>query len=139
MDARVFFEHVVKPNYHEALNSSRDFRAIWNAFHSVNTAIEAVALERVQYAQGRNIVDEERQRILAEHESLSDHKLCTEALKHVRKQTRSVTATSTNILPSDPSTWQIDINGKQRDLLTVLDRAFETISNFPELNPPSSS
>jgi hypothetical protein len=58
MDARVFFEHVVKPNYHEALNSSRDFRAIWNAFHSVNTAIEAVALERVQYAQGQNIVDE---------------------------------------------------------------------------------
>jgi hypothetical protein len=139
MDARIFFEYVVKPNYYDALSSSRDFRVIWNAFHSVNTAIEAVALERVQYAQGRNIVDEEHQRILAAHESLSDHKLCTEALKHVRKQTRSVTATFTNILPSDPSTWQIGIKGKQHDLLTVLNRAFETVSNFPELNPPSLS
>ena len=60
MDARIFFEYGVKPNYYDALSSSRDLRVIWNAFHSVNTAIEAVALERVQYAQGRNIVDEER-------------------------------------------------------------------------------
>jgi hypothetical protein len=139
MDALVYFEQIVKPDYEDAKNDPNDLRRLWHAIVSVNTVADAVALERLHYSDvGRRTHDKRSAEVRDTHQSLIDLQHCADALKHVRKQTHDVTATSTNILPSDPSTWQIDINGKQQNLLTLLDQAYETITKFPELTQRSS-
>ena len=135
MDARDYFETVVIPNYGEAKSNRDDFRLIWNAIVSMNTVPEFVALERINYIQGRQAVDDKSTQIRNAHPPLLILKTCAEALKHVRKQERKnvayggVTATSTSIYPSQPSTWMV--NG--HDLLFVLDDALDILMRFPEL------
>jgi hypothetical protein len=139
MDARDFFETVVKPNYYEAKSRPDDFRVIWNAVVSMNTVPEYVALERLNYVHDRQAVDDDSAKIRKAHRPLLDLKTCAEALKHARKQQRAkvglyttpptITVTSTAVNTSEPSTWVID----GHDLLTLLDHALGTLMRFPEL------
>jgi hypothetical protein len=139
MDARDYFEQIVKPNYYEAKDNPNDLRSVWNAILTMNTVAESIALERLNYGSvDRDTRIKRSSDIRETYPCLRDLQNCTDAMKHVRKQTRDITATSTNILPTDPLTWQIDINGRQFNLLTMLDQAFETVTNFPELTQPSS-
>jgi hypothetical protein len=139
MDAREFFETVVKPNYYEAKSRSDDFRLVWNAVVSMNTVPEYVALERLNYKQDRQAVDNESAQIRNAHQPLSNLKTCADALKHARKQQHTkvglyttpptITVTSTAVNTSEPSTWVIG----GHDLLTLLDQALGTLMCFPEI------
>jgi hypothetical protein len=132
MDAREFFETVVKPNYYEAKSRPDDFRLIWNAVVSMNTVPEYVALERLNYKRDRQAVDNESAQIRNAHQPLLNLKICAEALKHARKQQRTkvglyttpstITVTSTAVNTSEPSTWVIG----GHDLLILLDQALGT-------------
>ena len=139
MDARDYFEKIVTPNYYDAKNNPNDLRSLWNALLTMNSVAETIELQRLNYSGvDRDTRIKRSSDIRQTYPCLGDLQHCADTMKHVRKQTRDVTATSTNILPSDRSTWQIDINGKQCNLVAVLDQAFETIRNFPELTHPSS-
>jgi len=139
MDAREFFETVVKPNYYEAKSNRDDFRLIWNAIVSMNTVPEYVALERLKYIHDRQAVDDESVQIRNAHQPLSNLKTCAEALKHARKQQRTkvglyaappaITVTSTAVNTSQPSTWVIGGD----DLMTLLDQSLQVLMRFPEL------
>ena len=37
MDARDYFEQIVKPNYYEAKDNPNDLRSVWNAILTMNT------------------------------------------------------------------------------------------------------
>jgi len=139
MDARDYFEQIVTPNYYDAKNNPNDLRSLWNALLTMNSVPESVELQQLNYSSvDRDSRIKRSSDIRATYPCLGDLQHCADAMKHVRKQTRDVTATSTNILPSDSSTWKIDINGNQCNLSALLDQAFETIRNFPELTHPSS-
>ena len=139
MDARNYFEQIVAPNYYDAKNNSNDLRSLWNALLTMNSVAKFVALQRLNYSGvDRDTRIKRSSDIRQTYPCLGDLQHCADAMKHVRKQTRDITATSTNILPTDPLTWQIDINGRQLNLFALLDQAFETIRNFPELTHPSS-
>jgi hypothetical protein len=112
MDARTFYQSVVRPNFAEYCRSQNDFRLLWNVLVSMNTVAEHVALERLEYSQvKREVLNDAAKQI--RDETLQDLKFCAEALKHVRKidpkaETRitselTTTATSTGIDPADPT------------------------------------
>jgi hypothetical protein len=50
MDARDYFEQIVKPNYYEAKDNPNDLRSVWNAILTMNTVAESIALERLDYS-----------------------------------------------------------------------------------------
>jgi hypothetical protein len=84
MDAREFFNTVVKRNYQEFTLNPDDFRSLWNAIVSMNTVAEYLALEQLQYAQvPREKLDTTAKQIRDKDQSLIDLKSCAEALKHV--------------------------------------------------------
>jgi hypothetical protein len=132
MDASEFFNTVVKRNYEEFTGRSDDFRLLWNAIVSMNTVAEYMALEQLQYAQvPREKLDATAKQIRDKDQSLIDLKSCAEALKHVRKTTRSnkqgsftVTVTSTIASPIDITTWTFG----PYDLANVAQRAFRALS-----------
>src|SRR5262249_39014532 len=113
MDTREFFNTVVKRNYDEFTKNPNDFRSLWNAIVSMNTVAEYMALEQLQYAQvPREKLDAIAKQIRDKDQSLVDLKSCAEALKHVRKTTRSnkqgsftITVSSTIASPIDVTTW----------------------------------
>ena len=49
MDAREFFQDVVKPNYAEFVQSPDNTRLLWNVVVSMNTVPEFLALHRLRY------------------------------------------------------------------------------------------
>jgi hypothetical protein len=51
MDARDYFEQLVKPDYHDAKNNPDDLRCLWHAILTMNTFAETVALERLHYSR----------------------------------------------------------------------------------------
>ena len=137
MDAAEFFRDVVKPNYQESVNNPHSFRSLWNTLVSMNTVAEFVALERIEYAAvSRNKLMESAN--VLRDQSLADLKFCVEALKHVRKiednkkldEKFTILATSTGISPHDQTTWEI---GPYK-LTELRQRAFATLTTFPELN-----
>ncbi len=142
MDPRVFFDEVVKPNYEDAKRATGNFRFVWNAILSLNTVPEYLAIHRLDYEEvDRTTLDNEGNRIRNEFPSLRRLKKCANALKHVRSMPKNpkrsnvlpeITSTSTGILPSDTTTWTIDICARTYELPTILDEAFDTIKAFPE-------
>jgi len=135
MDPRQYFETIVEPNFHEAKAKSDDLRLIYNAIITMNSVVEYVGLERLKYADDldRRQLSNKVYEIRHDHGDLND---CAVTLKHVRKlnyNDSGVTATSTNILPTQRSTWVIDFDGRQLDLIAVLYMAYATLITFAEL------
>src|SRR5262249_33095987 len=132
MDASEFFNTVVKRNYEEFTNNPNDFRSLWNAIVSMNTVAEYMALEQLQYAQvPREKLDATAKQIRDKDQSLIDLKSCAEALKHVRKTTRSnkqgsfhVPETSTIVPPIKKPPWTFG----RYDLVNGAQRAFRPLS-----------
>lgn len=136
MDAREFFQQIVKPNHDEFTRCPSDLRVLWNAVVSANTVPEYVALDRAGYREiSKGELAEKANDIRAQSTALLDLKYCAETFKHVRKirdragGNHSTIATSTGVSASDKSTWEI----KSHNLVTVLDRAIEELKKFPEL------
>jgi hypothetical protein len=135
MDASEFFKTVVKPNYDD-FTKTDDYRSLWNAIVSMNTAPEYMALEQLQYNRvPREQLDAAAKQIRDKDPSLIDLKTCAEALKHVRRTTYSnkqgsfqITITSTIASPIDKATWTfVDAHGASYDLADVARRAFTAL------------
>jgi hypothetical protein len=138
MNAAEFFKDVAKGNYDEFIRQPSSRRLLWNATVSMNTVAEYVALDRLRYNQvPRKTLDQTAKHFRDGQPILADLKYCAETFKHVRKikyhpslaSTFTTIATSTGVSEHDVTTWKID----QHDLVQVLDRAFRTLSAFPEL------
>jgi hypothetical protein len=139
MDVSDFFNTVVKHNYRE-FTVTNDYRLLWNAIVSMNTVAEHVALEQHQY--DAQVSRQELARTanqIRNNGDLDDLKFCAEALKHVRKirdvkvfgQVQgTVTVTSSHVSANDRATWTIG----PYDLVDVAQRAFKTLSAWPELS-----
>jgi hypothetical protein len=142
MDAVEFFEKIAKPNYDEAKKAPDDLRLLWNAVFSLNTIAEFVVLHRCNYETDLdcNELFKEAEQIRKKIPELDYLNKCAIAFKHVRRNQKKtqhnpfdkITATpsSTGIDPSDPSTWSIEIDGLQRDVVTVLHNAFPEAENL---------
>jgi hypothetical protein len=132
MDAKEFFDLVVVPNYLDAHQHPDNLRFVCNAITCMNTVAEFVALERLGYPDQlkRESLQNKANEIREGNPPLDDLKFWVETLKHVRKLTNakdsdhSITASSTAITVSEPSSWL--------HLVDVLDKAFATIKTFPE-------
>src|SRR6516225_9032993 len=107
MDAKEFFSLVVVENYKEAKADPTNFRKLWNAAISMNTVPEYLALHRDGYPTLKSWeVDEKAKDVRSEYSELKEIKSYADRLKHVRKhEGGAATASSTSILPQDPSTW----------------------------------
>jgi hypothetical protein len=126
MDAKEFFDQIVAPNYRDAVNNPNDLRLAYNAFASVNTAVEFLALEQLGYPADltANILDHEANAIRAQHPPLKLLKYHAETMKHVRKlrgvdEKFSSRSSSTAFAPADPTSW--------KDLPPVLDEAISVL------------
>ena len=127
MDAKEFFHAVVVENYNEAKADPTNFRKRWNAAVSINTIPEYLALHRAGYPTLKSSeVVEKAEAVRNEYPVLKELKSHADKLKHVRKHVaQELTASSTDILPQDPSTWT--------DLKDLVDRSYATLSSIPEL------
>ena len=87
MNAREFFESVVKPNYDEFVQSQNDTRLLWNVVVSMNTVPEFLVLHRLRYPLdlSRKELDAGADRIRNELSGFVELQFCANALKHVRK------------------------------------------------------
>jgi hypothetical protein len=138
MDAREFFENVVKRNYDQFVQSQNDIRLLWNVVLSMNTVPEFLVLDRCKYEPlniPREVLDAEATEIRYELDGFVDLHFCANTLKHVRKikgrgDKFELTASSTGVLPDDQSTWSL----AEYDLVSVLHKAFATLQAIPELN-----
>jgi hypothetical protein len=93
---------------------------------------ESVALEQLNYSSSvdRNTLTGPSSDIRDAYPPLVDLKNCAEALKHVRKLTTNLTGTSTNIVALASSSWQIEIGGTQRHLVSIMDQGYATVHHF---------
>jgi len=137
MDAREFFQDVVKPNYAEFVQSPDNIRLLWNVVVSMNTVPEFLVLHRLRYPLdlSRKELDAGADRIRDELSGFVELQFCANALKHVRKISGSnakfeLQASSTGLLPDDKSTWYV----AEYDLAAVVHKAFATLQEIPELN-----
>ena len=142
MDALEFFEKIAKPNYEEAKRAPDDLRLLWNAVVSLNTIVEFVVLHRCNYEADleRNELLKKADKIRKKIPELDYLNKWAIAFKHVRRNQKktqynpfdriAATPSSTGIDPSDPSTWSIEIDGLERDVVTVLDKAFPEAENL---------
>ena len=147
MDAREFFYSIAKPNYDEAKRAPDDLRLLWNAVVSLNTVAEFVALHRLNYEAGldRNKLLANARQIRQDIPELDRLNECAIALKHVRRIRRrkpkpfeGATSSSTGFLPSDPSTWSVNIDGLEFYVADVLEKAFpEAMTLINNLRPPA--
>src|SRR5712664_4080226 len=133
MDAKEYFNTVVVPNYRDACQHPNDFRLVSNAITCMNTVAEFVALEQLGYPLHlpRSTLETKANAIRKANPPLCDLKYWVETLKHVRKLTNAktssheVTASSTSISLSDPSSWQ--------HLNDLIETAFAQLKTFKEL------
>jgi hypothetical protein len=127
MDAKEFFTVVVVENYKEANADPTNFRKLWNAAISMNTVPEFLALHRDGYPTLKSWeVDEKAKDVRSEYSDLKEIKSYADRLKHVRKHVgQQATASSTSILPQNPSTWA--------DLKDLVDRTYSTLGSISEL------
>ena len=133
MDAKQFFNEVVAPNYSDAHQDPGNFRFVSNAITCMNTVAEFIALERLGYPPQleRSDLETAANKIRKANPPLCELKYWVETLKHVRKLTNAkgsshqVTASSTSVSPSNPSTWQ--------HLSDLMERAFTKMKTFKEL------
>jgi len=137
MDAREFFQDVVKPNYDEFVQSPDNIRLLWNVVVSMNTVPEFLALHRLRYPPDlpRKELDAEADGIRDELSGFLKLQFCANTLKHVRKITGSpaafeLQASSTGLLPDEKSTWSV----AGYDLVAVVHKAFATLQEIAELN-----
>jgi hypothetical protein len=137
MDAREFFQEVVKPNYAEFVQSPNDIRLLWNVVLSMNTIPEFLVLHRLGYppALRRKELDAEADNMREELSGFLDLQFCANTLKHVRKISGSsakfeLQASSTGLLPDDQSTWSVG----GHDLVAVVHKTFATLQGISELN-----
>ena len=140
MDALEFFEKIAKPNYDEAKRAPDDLRLLWNAVVSLNTVAEFVALHRRDYEANldRNELSKEAEQIRENIPELDDLNKCAITFKHVRRIHKKAqytvferaTPSSTGIDPGDPSTWSIEIDGLQHEVVTVVEKAFNEAKNL---------
>lgn len=126
MDAKEFFRVVVVDNYNEAKADPTNFRKRWNAAVSMNTVPEYLGLHRAGYPKlERWQVDQKADAVRTKYPNLPELNSYTNRLKHVRAHAgQQVTASSTSILPQDPSTWA--------DLSDLVDRTYTTLGSMPE-------
>ena len=132
MDAREYFQLIVRPNYYEFYGAQNSIRLLWNTIVSMNTVPEYLVPPEVY----REELDAKAQKI-REELGLTELQYCANRFKHVRKLPRghsNATASSTNIEPIDLATWVLDWH----DLVQVAHDAFATLSEIPELNAPST-
>ena len=102
----------------------------------MNTVAEYVALDRLGYASlVRKQIDAKCDDVRQQYASLQSLKNLAETLKHVRRHAPrgQLTASSTGILPTDPTTWELNDGSTLRSLRDALDQAFEDCSTIPEL------
>jgi hypothetical protein len=133
MDAKQFFDEVVVPNYCDAHQSPSNFRFVSNAITCMNTVAEFVALEQLGYPPTlkRSDLDKKANEIRKANPPLCDLQFWVETLKHVRKLTdakssnHQVTASSTSVELSNPSSWQ--------HLIDLIEKAFAKMKTFNEL------
>jgi len=137
MDAREFFQDVVKPNYDEFVQSPDNVRLLWNVVVSMNTVPEFLALHRLRYPSDlpRKELDAEADGIRDELSGFLELQFCANTLKHVRKISGSAAkfelqASSTGLLPDETSTWSV----AGYDLVAVVHKAFATLQEIAELN-----
>lgn len=133
MDAKEFFQTIVKPNYQESDRNPDDLRLLWNAVVSMNTVAEYVALDRLGYSSSliRSKITSEADKIRKQFVELDKLNECAVTFKHVRRHKGQVrVATATGVSPDRPSTYRIDGD----DLRLVLNQAYVAISQFQELN-----
>ena len=129
MNAREFFEGVVKPNYDEFVQSQNDIRLLWNVVVSMNTVPEFLVLHRHKYDPlPREVLDAEAAKIRYELDGFADLQFCANTLKHVRKikgrgAKFELEASSTGLLPDDQSKWSV----ATYDLVEVVHKAFATL------------
>jgi hypothetical protein len=138
MDAREYFQLIVRPNYYEFYGAQNSIRLLWNTIVSMNTVPEYLVLDRLKYPLElkREVLDAEAQKV-REELGLTELQYCANTFKHVRKLPRghsNATASSTNIEPIDLATWVLD----GHDLVQVAHSAFATLSKIPQLNAPST-
>ena len=134
MDARQFFQDVVRRNYFEFFDHPDDIRLLWNAVVSMNSVAEFLALHQLNYAEvSLDQLNQTAKQIREQHRFL-DLKFCAETLKHVRKikdqrgGAFTSVASSTGIT-SDRTTWMI----RQFDVVDVLRNAFAKLDQLPQL------
>jgi hypothetical protein len=134
MDAREYFQLIVRPNYYEFYGGQNNIRLLWNAIVSMNTVPEFLVLDRLGYRLDilREEIERKAQEI-REKLGLVELQYCANTLKHVRKINRgqsTATASSTSVEPIDQATWVLD----GHDLVKVAHDAFATLKEIPELN-----
>jgi hypothetical protein len=134
MDARQFFQDVVRRNYFEFFDHPDDIRLLWNAVVSMNSVAEFLALHQLNYAEVSPDQLNQTAKQKREQHRLLDLKFCAETLKHVRKikdqrgGAFTSVASSTGIT-SDRATWMIS----QFDVVDVLRNAFAKLDQLPQL------
>ena len=134
MDARQFFQDVVRRNYFEFFDHPDDIRLLWNAVVSMNSVAEFLALHQLNYAEVSLDQLNQTAKQIREQHRLLDLKFCAETFKHVRKikdqrgGAFTSVASSTGIT-SDRTTWMI----RQFDVVDVLRNAFAKLDQLPQL------
>lgn len=131
MDAKQTFDQITA-NYNEAKADSTNFTKLCNALESMNKMPEQLALQQVHYSPlTRSMLDQKSEAVRKQHPALEDVKLCADTLKHTRHHKgQKVDASSTGILPEDPTTWAITCDSKRYDLFDVAERAYATLSSI---------
>ena len=134
MNACEYFSTIAKPNYEDAKRNAEEIRFLWNAIVSLNTVLEFLALDQLDYDP-----DLDRQSLYVKGAEIRERfpalrtlKKCANTFKHVRSipSKRNDTgfssiSSSTAISPEDRSTWVITIDGIEYKLANILDEAFE--------------
>jgi hypothetical protein len=131
MDAKEFVEQVALKNYEASKTDPTDFRKLWNAFGAMNSVAEFVAIDRLDYGSAsQNEIESKYQAVRKQYPALQSIKEGAEMFKDVRRHIKGeVTASSTAISPSDPTTWVL----KSRSLRDILDQAAAVPPSIPEL------
>jgi len=138
MKVKEFYQQVALKHYQDWQADPTAYHKLWSAFASGNTIAEHLGLERLNYGSSvtRTGLANEARKVRQEYPDLQSLNDRTIALKHVRSYAAGqLTETSTGIVESDPSTWQLkETSGTTHDLRDVLDGVFATFRTIPELN-----
>ena len=140
MDAREFYQTVVRGNYDEFEQSPDEYRPLWNIVVSMNTMPEFLVLHRRGYAPDipPEELEKEAKKIRKKLDGFIELKVCANTFKHIRNIKKikgsdakfELTASSTGVLPDDQSTWFVG----GYDVVAVVHKAFATLRAIPELN-----
>ena len=135
MASKEFVEEVVRAHYQACKTDPTNYSKLWSAFQSMNTVAEQVALERFCYGNvTRQELEAKSEDVRQQFPELQPIKEGALMLRHVRRHVRGqVTASSTGISPSDPTTWVLQDGSTVYKLTDILDRAVAVLPTIPEI------